>query len=140
MISIENLIFIKENLFVINIMTGVFSFFLGIAPLLMERETLERQSKPIIIEFTAFVFLMYTFLILALSYISDRPIFIENNCIKQKEKYYITNEFKDYFYLNDKLLIKKLGDNNYLLLNLSNKIFYKMPISEDFKYEKSSCN
>lgn len=139
MISYDNLLFIKENLVLINILTGVFSFMLGIAPLLIDRESLEKQSKPIIIEFTAFIFLLYTIAVVCLGYISKKPLFKENSCIKHLEHYYIDNEFKEFFYLNDKLFIKKIGEENYLLYNLNNKIYYKMSTTEDYKYQKVNC-
>ena len=140
LISYDNLLFIKENLTLINLLAGVFSFIIGISPLLMDRDSLERQTKPLIIEFTAFIFLIYTILIIGLDFIASKPLYRKNMCISHKEKYYIDYEFKKYFYLNDKLYIKEVGEDNYLLINLSNKIYYKMPISEDYKYYKKRCN
>jgi hypothetical protein len=139
-ISYNNILFIKENLVLINILAGFVSFMIGISPLFIEREVLEKQTKPIIIEFTAFIFLIYTISSGILGYISDKPLYRKNQCISYKEKYYIDNEFKKYFYLEDKLLIKELGDENYLLKNLNSHILYKMPISEDYKFKKINCN
>lgn len=139
MISYSNILFVKENLILINILAGIFSFIIGVSPLMIDREMIERQTKPVLLEFTAFIFLLYTIIGFGLDWVASEPLYKKYNCISFKEKYYVDNEFKKYFYLEDKMYIKEVGEENYLLLNLNNKILYKMPMTEDFKYKKVDC-
>lgn len=133
--SYDNLIFIKENLTLLNYLTGIISFIIGISPLLVDRETLEKHNKPVWIETSAFIFLIYMIFLLFMQIYAERPLYKKNDCILKKEVYFYDEDFKSI--INKKYQIKDIGEQNYLLK--SNSHFLIIPKKHDYRYKKIKC-
>ena len=133
--SYDNLILIKENLTLLNYLTGIISFIIGISPLLVDRETLEKHNKPLWIETTAFIFLIYMIFLLFMQIYAERPLYKKKDCIIKKDIYFHNEDFK--YIINKKYQIEDIGEQNYLMKSKHN--FLIIPKKSDYKYKKIKC-
>lgn len=135
--SLSSLFLIKENLFLVKFLITAFFLIFGIAPLFIRGMT-EAQSKPIVIEITAFVILITTIIVFVLDLTAKRPLFNENDCIALSGYYSETiSEFPEINHmLKNKIKIKKIGEDHYLVTN--GIVLTQLSTKSDFKYKK--CN
>lgn len=133
------LFLIKSNLPILNLISAVISFFIGISPLFMDRESISKQKTPFWVELSAMAFLVFTIFMVSLDYLANMPLYKPETCLKYKSSYLTKLEFIKYYDLNKKIKIKDIGDSNYLVFNLRTKELYELPVKEDYKYQKVSC-
>lgn len=135
----STLLLIKSNLTLLNIVFAIISFLIGISPLFMDRESLNKQTTPFWVELSALMFLIFTVFMFSLDYFATIPLYKLETCIKYKNSYLTKLEFVQYYDRNKKIKIKDAGDSNYLVQNLKTKELYELSIKEDYKYQQSSC-
>ena len=104
----------------------------------MDKEKLSQARKPILVEISAMIFVMFTLSTLALEFLVDRPIFKQNSCIQLKANYLADVEFSE-LRSPDLYRIIKTGKDNYLIKNLTNNNILSFPIRKDYKYKRSPC-
>ena len=138
MLDIETIIFIKKYLTTLNYIVGIISFLIGVSPLMMEREKVEKQANVIYIEISAAIFLLFTISMVSLDYISDIDLLKVGSCVSLKEKYVKELDFKELHLSNKFLKIKKLGEDSYLVQN-KNGYFSKIKRKNDYKYNNVKC-
>ena len=138
MIDGASLYFIKSNLQLINYASAMVSFIIGISPLLMNREAVEKSNKPFLIELSAAFFLIFTLFLIFLDYASYKPFFKKYECIILKEKYEKQLEF-NYYHKKKLLKILEIGDDNYFLKNLKTSDTIELDIKKDYQYKKTDC-
>lgn len=134
----ETLILLKKFYTLINFLVAFASFGAGISPLFMDKEKLSQARKPILVEISAMIFVIFTLSTLALEYFVDRPVFKNNNCIQLKSNYLADVEFSE-LKSPDLYRIIKTGKDNYLIKNLRNDNILSFPIRKDYQYKRSTC-
>ena len=138
MIDGSSLYFIKSNLQVINYASAIISFIIGISPLLMNREAVEKSNKPFLIELSAAFFLIFTLLLIFLDFVAYKPFFKKHDCIILKDKY--ENQLEFHQYHKRKLLkILEIGSDNYFLKNIKTSDTLELDIKNDYQYKKTNC-
>jgi hypothetical protein len=135
----STLLLIKSNLTILNVVSAVISFFIGISPLFIDRDNLTKQKAPIWIELSAMAFLVFTVFMISLDYFANMPLHKREICLKYKNSYLTKLEFIEYYDRNKKVKVKDVGDSNYLVYNIKTKELYELPIKEDYKYQKEDC-
>ena len=138
--DLSTVLLIKTNLTFLNVIFALVSFFIGISPLFMDRESISKQNTPFWVELSAVSFLAFTIFMFSLDYISNIPIYRSETCIKYKNAYLTKLEFVEYYSRDKKLKVKVSGDENYLVQNMKTKELYELPIKEDYKYQKEACS
>lgn len=134
------IIFIKENLIILHYFVGISSFFIGVSPLFLDREKVQKQANVYYIEISAAVFFLFTISMLSLDYISGKPLFKETQCIQIRDSYVDDIPFKQIVkYYQGGSTIKEVGSNHYLLYNFPTKTYSALEITEDFKFKQIKC-
>lgn len=140
MLDLDTIIFIKENLTGLHYLVGITSFFLGISPLFLDREKVQKQANVYYIEISAAVFLLFTISMITLGLISSKAIFKEGNCVQIKNEYIEEIPFNELLkYHHGENLIKSISSNHYLLYNYNSKIYKSLDTPEDYKYNQVKC-
>lgn len=139
MIDDSTLYLIKSNLQMINYASAIVSFLIGISPLLMNREAVEKTSRPFLVELSAAFFLIFTIMLIFLDFVSTKPFFKENQCLVLKDKYENKLEFPSY-HKSKVFKVISIGSDVYLLRNIRTNDTVETEIKEDFKFRKTLCN
>lgn len=134
------LILIKSNLKLLNVVSAIVSFLIGISPLFMEREQMGKQKTPFWVELSAVAFLVFTLFMVSLDYLADLPLYKGGVCLKYKNSYLTKLEFVEFYPRDKKIRVQKIGDEHYLVYNLKTRELYELPTKEDYKYQRVSCS
>lgn len=132
----NTLVIIKSNLKLLNVLSALVSFFIGISPLFMNKDQISKPTRPFWVELSAVSFLLFTVLMYSLDFIADLPLYKAGSCLQYKNSYLTQLEFVEYYSRDKKLKVKLVGSDNYLVQNLKTSELYELPIKDDFKYSR----
>lgn len=137
--DLGTLLFLKKFYTLFNYLVFFISFAAGISPLFVDKQKLGEARKPILVEISAMIFVIFTLSTLALEFLVDRPVFRPNSCVQLRPNYLADVEFSE-LRSPDLYRVLKVGNNNYLIRNLRNNNILSVPIRKDYQYRRNSCS